>query len=178
MTPTEQLEQEHRLIMESLAVAATMAAYLRGGRSVAREDVLDFIGFTRDFADGFHHAGEEQVLFPWMEARGGGMVSMPLSCMRAEHEVGRELLASIRHAADSLPGTAAALADLLTLLVGHLGNHIRKEDRILFSMASQLGEDDPDLVEDFRKVRADAAAIERRYRRLVERLAELYPPAG
>lgn len=177
MTPTDQLRREHTLILEALVVAGTMAAFLRLGRRVAREDVLDFVAFIRDFADGFHHAGEEQVLFPWMEARGGGAVAMPLGCMRAEHEVGREMLASIQQATDGLPGTAAALADLLTLFVGHLGAHIRKEDMVLFPLASGLGEDEPNLVEDFRKVRADAAEIERLHRRLVERLAGRYPPA-
>lgn len=178
LNPTDQLRREHALILEALAIAKTMAARLRTGQAVEQEDLRAFVEFIRDFADNFHHAGEEEALFPWMAARGGGMVAMPLSCMHAEHEAGRRMLASIDESTDGLPATAGALADLLTLFVSHLEAHIRKEDMVIFPMASQFGEDDPALREAFQQARPDATGMEGHYQGVVDRLGERYTPVG
>lgn len=90
-----------------------------------------------------HHKREEEVLFPELEARG---VTGPPMIMRTEHE---ELRAK-KHELHELIGAyaelrpeefKAKLTDVGSFLVGHLRDHIFKEDRILYPTAMAVIED-------------------------------------
>jgi hemerythrin-like domain-containing protein len=104
--------------------------------------VLDFV---RNFADRCHHAKEENLLFPAMEAGGFSPEAGPTAVMRSEHDEGR---GHVRTMAESLEPAGAGDAAVLRRFAEHgrafielLGTHITKEDQILYTMANQVMSD-------------------------------------
>jgi hemerythrin-like domain-containing protein len=97
--------------------------------------------FFVEFADHWHHAKEEDVLFPAMEAAGVHRESGPIGCMLEEHDEARRLVASVRDAIARFgAGDARAVAEIHrdgTLYIALLRAHIRKENEILFVMAER-----------------------------------------
>jgi DUF438 domain-containing protein len=90
-----------------------------------------------------HHQREEQVLFPAIEARG---VSGPPQIMRTEHEQMRQRKQELKALADNV-GTMdfgvfkERLARAVGFLVPVLGDHIAKENNILYPAAKQVIDD-------------------------------------
>ena len=124
--PMRELVEEHTVIKRAIALVPRLTADLAAGVSDTRrrqlQDVLDFI---RNFADRFHHAKEEDLLFPYFFDAGE-----IIATMHAEHETGRSLVrASVAALA---AGDGAALAKNLTAYGALLTEHIRKEDEILY----------------------------------------------
>lgn len=87
-----------------------------------------------------HHQREEEVLFPELERRG---LMGPTQVMRAEHQ---ELRVQKKHLKDLAEGVSAGnfslfkrqLAPEALGLVSYLGDHIDKENNILYPMAVQV----------------------------------------
>ncbi|HEY1340204.1 MAG TPA: hemerythrin domain-containing protein [Bryobacteraceae bacterium] len=139
MHPTDILSQEHRRIEARLdALEREIAAAERGGpfRRVFFEEALDFF---RDFADGLHHAKEENLLFPRMAERGVPVEGGPIGVMLSEHEQGRAYLRAVRENLDAAErGDRTALRQVFGNAAGYIGllrAHIQKEDNILFRIA-------------------------------------------
>ncbi len=87
-----------------------------------------------------HHQREEQVLFPAIEARG---VSGPPQVMRMEHEQMRERKQELKTLADNVGNMDFAafkerLGQAVEFLVPVLGDHIAKENNILYPAAKQV----------------------------------------
>jgi hemerythrin-like domain-containing protein len=134
--PVTDLMNDHRLI------EAVMTAVERKLSSEA-EFPASFLGQALDFfveyADRFHHAKEEDALFPALAGRGVPVEGGPIGMMLYEHTLGRKLLSDIRKnlpAADQGDEEAcAAIRDRASQYIGLLRNHIWKEDNVLFRMA-------------------------------------------
>jgi hemerythrin-like domain-containing protein len=140
-TPTDVLREEHVVILRLLEALEAAAA-----RPVPEGWWEQAVALVRGFADGSHHAREEQHLFPAMVRCGVPSPGGPVDVMLMEHEEGRRLVARI---AAGDPGTrAGAVRDYVRLLRAH----IDKENGILFPMA--------DAVLDERDVRTLAEAFE------------------
>lgn len=100
------------------------------------------LDFFRNFADGCHHAKEEDELFPRLERAGVPRDGGPIGCMLSDHAQGRELLQTVAanlDAAESGNSDAAArvrraAAQYLSMLT----QHIQKEDNVLFVIAEQV----------------------------------------
>ena len=107
MTPTDVLKQEHRVIEQVLACLAVLADRADAGR-LDPGDARQAIDFLQVFADRCHHAKEENVLFPRMEARGFSRERGPTGVMLHEHELGRQairaMLAALNAARAPRPG--------------------------------------------------------------------------
>lgn len=82
-----------------------------------------------------HFTVEEEALFPFL-ARHLGTEGGPLAVMNAEHASFRERLRKLRAAVAA--GDANAQRACTIELVALLRAHIRKEDGVLFPMASRL----------------------------------------
>ena len=124
--PLRELVEEHTVIKRVLALLPRLAAGLDAGVSDGRrlqiQAVLDFV---RNFADRFHHAKEEELLFPLFAEAGEIMAAM-----RTEHEIGR---GHVRAATAALAsGDGATVAAQLVAYGALLTEHIRKEDEILY----------------------------------------------
>lgn len=126
-TPTDVLREEHVVILRLLEALEAAAA-----RPVPEGWWEQAVALVRGFADGSHHAREEQHLFPAMVRCGVPSPGGPVDVMLMEHEEGRRLVARI---AAGDPGTrAGAVRDYVRLLRAH----IDKENGILFPLAEAV----------------------------------------
>ena len=179
MRPTEILMHEHRVIEQVLDCLDAMAARCTQEGRVDGEAALQAIDFFRHFADGCHHAKEENQLFPMMEARGFDAHSGPTAVMRHEHVQGRSLIAAMEAAVPrASEGHGDARSAWLTAArqySGMLRAHIEKEDHCLFPMADRglLPADVDDLARQFEAVERDhiGPGVHERYLRLADTLA-------
>jgi hemerythrin-like domain-containing protein len=98
--------------------------------------MVDF--FTR-FADGFHHAKEEALLFPALAEQGIPVEDGPVGCMTSEHERGRALLGEVEQSAQALDigneRSRRKFVEAARAYILLLADHIRKEDEVLFTIA-------------------------------------------
>jgi len=181
VTPTQELRNEHRIILKVLdAAEREIDAIARTGK--VREDfVLKLLDFVRNFADACHHAKEEKRLFVKMSERGMPLNAGPLAVMLHEHEEGRRL---VKAAADALPsallGDKRALQALKDGLAGYvdlLRAHIGKEDNILYPMADKMltAEDQKTLAEAFERVETveTGTGVHEKYHKLADELAQV-----
>jgi hemerythrin-like domain-containing protein len=146
MSAIEVLMDEHRVIERALA---TLTAYARGvanGADLPRPDLAGLVSFLREYADAHHHGKEEDILFRAMVDNGMPEDSGPLAVMLSEHTEGRRLTGVL---AELAVGEAEWDMDerrrLLFAATGYarlLGEHIQKEDRVLYPMARHMLPDD------------------------------------
>lgn len=182
MQSTEILMHEHRVIEQTLGCLEAIADEALETNTLDRFAAGEALDFFRRFADGCHHAKEEQCLFPMLEAKGFPPDDGPTAVMRSEHEQGRKHIRSMAKAAeDAAPGNrdaiqrfayhARAYAELLR-------SHISKEDHCLFPMSDRaLTEQDQEtLAEAFARLEHEdmGAGTHEKYLEIADNLAERF----
>lgn len=117
-----------------------MAKRLETGGELPRADAVAIVEFVTLYADGLHHAKEEQVLFPALEEEGMPRAGGPIAVMLMEHERGREYVAGMRSALGALADRngKAAFAHAASGFADLLEHHIAKENMVLFAMADRM----------------------------------------
>lgn len=139
MKPTDILKEEHRAIERALDVLEKSAVKVGFGEKVLPEVFRGTIRFLQQFADGCHHAKEEDLLFPALERSGFSRDSGPVAVMLTEHEEGRFHVRALAQAIDRLeqhdPEAPSLISRHATAFASLLRSHILKEDHILFVMA-------------------------------------------
>lgn len=155
------LMAEHRLIGEVLGSLETCVLEVKGGLSLERPVVGDYVAFIRGFADAYHHGKEEDLLFEKMTECGFSRETGPLRVMLEEHRIGRLHAAALAEVAEAAgPATRGEGEAFLRHGEGYvslLRSHIQKEDRILYPMAVQaMGPTELDWLE------TEFASFERR----------------
>lgn len=140
MKSTDILVEEHNVILKALAVLGVLADRGARGEPVAREQVERLVTFFREFADRFHHAKEENELFPYMVSCGMPRNAGPIAVMLHEHDQGRALVGRMAESASSLdsPEGRGRFADAARGFEDLLSHHIMKENEILFPMGARL----------------------------------------
>jgi hemerythrin-like domain-containing protein len=136
-TATQNLENDHDYILRLTDVMLAMVKC----QSVKIEHFEMVISLIKNFADGSHHAKEENYLFPLMGAKGYSPEHGPVAVMLHEHEQGRNF---VKGAVDAIlelkKGNSYALQTIYDNMKGYahlLKSHIDKENNILFRMADQ-----------------------------------------
>jgi len=131
--PLHELVDEHTNIKRALALLPVFAELIRRELdSNLATDVALAIEFVRQYADKFHHAKEEDILFTYFDAQ-----SDILKVMHKEHEIGRQHVRSALAALEM--GNATGVIEHLSAYGALLTEHIKKEDEILYPwMNSQL----------------------------------------
>lgn len=141
MQATDILSSEHRVIEQVIVALDAAADRIDAGGEVRPGFFIDAARFIRDYADGYHHAKEEGVLFTAMARAGMPTEQGPIGVMLYEHERARELTAGLaaaaRRFADGDAGMADTVTDYARSYAELLTQHIFKEDNILFPMAGQ-----------------------------------------
>jgi hemerythrin-like domain-containing protein len=181
---TQALVEEHRLILRVLALLERQAALTSEGGGTGYRFYLDAVDFIRNYADRFHHAKEEDVLFEALVANGMPRQNSPVAAMLMEHDQGRAFVKGMETAATAAlagdTGQNNIIAENAQGYLNLLREHIGREDDILYPLAERvLPERVRDAILDGYRLAEERspAGFEARYRELVERYeAEL--PAG
>ncbi|NLP01389.1 MAG: hypothetical protein GX089_02760 [Fibrobacter sp.] len=156
--PIRELVIEHTVIKDFLASIPSLLESRSNHDLIAKG-----IDFIRNYADAFHHAKEEKILFGYFDSD-----SDIIKSFITEHETGREYVREARRSLEkddwvSLEKNLTAYRDLLT-------EHIKKEDEILYPWMNrslsdtQIGQ----LFSRFQDVNAEFSSVTGEYRAFVE----------
>jgi len=144
-TATQNLENDHVYILRLIDVMEKMV--LNCATDTAHMELV--VNLIKTYADGFHHAKEEQVLFPLLEEKGFSKVHGPVAVMLHEHVEGREFVKGISQRIDVYKaGNVSALPEIYQYMQGYvdlLREHINKENNVLFKLADKALSSDEQL---------------------------------
>jgi hemerythrin-like domain-containing protein len=172
---TQRLKDEHQLILRMLALLEKNARLTEEGSFHEYRFYLDGVDFIRNYADRFHHAKEEDILFEALVENGMPRQNSPVAAMLMEHDEGRAYVRALEEAATkALDGETGQDEAIVANAMGYLEllrEHISKEDGILYPLAERLiPEDKRDaIVEGYHEAEQKTAqGLEEHYRRIVE----------
>lgn len=144
-TATQNLENDHVYIIRLIDVMEKMV--LNCATDTAHMEMV--VNLIKTYADGFHHAKEEKVLFPLLVEKGFSNNQGPVSVMLHEHVEGREFVKGISERIDVYKaGNISALPEIYQYMQGYadlLRAHIGKENNVLFRMADKALSNDEQL---------------------------------
>ncbi len=156
-TATQNLENDHVHILRLCDVIEAMVEK-QSNDTGHFELVIDLI---RNFADGMHHAKEEDLLFPLMGEKGFSPENGPVAVMLHDHEEGRNYVRGADEGIQEFKnGNANALQTIYGNMVGYaqlLQAHIDKENNILFRMADNAftNDEQQNLLAEFARVESN-----------------------
>lgn len=172
---SSKLVQEHRLILRMLDLLEKNARLLEKGESVDYRFFLDGIDFIRNYADRFHHAKEEDVLFEALVKNGMPREHSPVAAMLVEHDLGRAYVRGMEEAAVRAlagePGQEPVIVENALGYLTLLREHIAKEDQILYPLAERVLPEEARgaILEGYQRAEAAAEGVEASYLAVVER---------
>ena len=180
MTATTALRSEHDHILAMIACLRAACAAAENADGFDAETFQTGLDFIRNYADAWHHAKEEEHLFPALEAAGMPRDSGPIAVMLHEHVMGRSYVRKIAdHLEEATHRNAGAQSTVLNYTLAYanlLTGHIQKENGILFNMADQilLPEDHERLEQDYQTAipRGATAETGAHYEAIVARLCQ------
>lgn len=172
---TRALVDEHKLILRMIALLEKNAQRTAAGDYSNWQFYLDGVDFIRNYADRFHHAKEEDVLFAALVTNGMPRENSPVAAMLMEHDQGRAYVRAMESAAlearKGVAGQEAAIAENGLAYAALLRDHIAKEDDILYPLAERVIPEAmrEGIVGGYLKAEAESdAGFSERYRLLVE----------
>lgn len=181
MRPTEELRQEHRVILTMLEAGERKIGQLKTTGGIGRDEINEMLDFFVNFIDRCHHTKEEKHLFKTMIARGGAASKALITVLLREHEEERRRL---KVAVESLsrvnrkagPGPIKALEENISAYFGLIRTHIEKEDNQLYPEAESIlsAEEQDGLGQVFRKVELEEVgeAVHEKYDRMAQRFSQ------
>ncbi len=179
-TPTEDLVNEHEVILRMLRVMEKASDELRKGGDVDPGLWKGASDFLQNFVDRCHHTKEERHLFPALVERGVSGEVGPIAVMLREHEDGRAHTKRLRALSASSPSkkTNEGISKTVVAYVDLLSMHIRKENGVLFPLANQVltPEDLKRLEASFEEVEENVMGpgVHERYHRMIGEWTEKY----
>lgn len=140
--PIAILIDEHKMIIRVVEALRVFAENMEDGWEVEEDTLNEIIEFMRLFAQKWHHAKEEDVLFPALIKRGVPATGCPLIHLKNEHKKSNDYVANLVHSMEihrmsSVEGWADVIQGLKNLY-SHYPNHIWKEENMLFPMANRI----------------------------------------
>ncbi len=137
-TATHNLENDHVYILRLIEVMESMTV----SENLNPDDVDKVIFLIRNFADGLHHAKEENLLFPKMVEKGYSFEMGPVAVMMHEHADGRNFVKgmaenNLKLRSGDMGASEAVMANM-TRYAELLRAHISKENNVLFKMADNV----------------------------------------
>ena len=133
MKPTKILSEEHKNIIKIIGALNKECDSLESGNQLDKEFFKKAVDFIKNYADKFHHAKEEDILFK--EFNKSQSHCNPTEQMLYEHDLGRNFVKGMEQASkennkEKLMENARGYSQLLQ-------EHIYKEDNILYPMADE-----------------------------------------
>ena len=137
MDSTEILKKEHERILLVVDALETKCENFESEKKVDKDFFRKSIDFIRNYADKFHHAKEEDILFKEFvkSAEKEEVHCNPVEQMLYEHDLGRDFVKGIENGLDEhddekIIKNARGYIQLIR-------EHIFKEEGILYSMADE-----------------------------------------
>jgi len=171
---TQVMVNEHKLILRMIALVEKNTELMEQGKFRNWQFYLDAVDFIRNYADHFHHAKEEDVLFVELVKNGMPEKQSPIEAMHMEHDQGRAYVRNMEDAAqkalDGEPGQASVIAENAKGYAALLRGHIEKEDDILYPLAERILPEEvrSRILAAYNQAEAKTPELEGKYRRLVE----------
>lgn len=171
---TRVMVDEHKLILRMIALVEKNTELLEQGNFRNWQFYFDTVEFIRNYADRFHHAKEEDVLFIELIKNGMPEKQSPIEAMHMEHDQGRAHVRAIEEAAqkalDGESGQAEIIAENAKGYAALLRGHIEKEDDILYPLAERVLPEGvrARMLEAYGRAEAKTPDLEEKYRQLVE----------
>ena len=136
MKPTKILSDEHKNILKIVNILADECKSLEQ-KAIDKDFFEKVIDFIRNYADKFHHAKEEEILFKEFckSAKNGEIHCNPVEQMLIEHDMGRQFVKGMESALSR--NDKKGLIENARGYIGLIQEHIFKEDNILYPMADE-----------------------------------------
>jgi hemerythrin-like domain-containing protein len=172
--PTEDLKNEHEVIVKMLGVMERGYGMMREGKDVDPELWKGASEFLENFVDRCHHTKEEKHLFPTMMERGVSGEVGPIAVMMREHDDGRAHAKKLRSLIKSSPTKKKneGISKAVRAYVDLLSMHIRKENGVLFPLADLVltPADQKELEASFEEVEENVMGpgVHEKYHRMIE----------
>ena len=131
------LSNEHKNILELIKILERKSEDIERGGEIEKIFFVRAINFIRNYADKFHHAKEEDILFKEFSkcAEKGCVHCNPTEQMLHEHDLGRGFVKSMEEGIKE--NNKEKLIKGLRGYCQLLKEHIYKEDNILYPMADE-----------------------------------------
>ena len=171
---TQVMVDEHKLILRMIALVEKNTELLEQGKFRNWQFYLDAVDFIRNYADRFHHAKEEDVLFTELIKNGMPEKQSPIEAMHMEHDQGRAFVRAMEEAAqkalDGEVGQALIVAENAKGYATLLRGHIEKEDGILYPLAERVLPEEVRgrMLNAYDRAEGKTPGLEDKYRKLVE----------
>jgi hemerythrin-like domain-containing protein len=172
----ETLEEEHKLISRVVRLLPEVRRDVETG-TVDEHVLSDIIQFFSEFTNGFHHAKEEDQLFPILVQQGVSPKGCPLGALTFEHQQGHSLMiglnAAVRRYQEGDSEAIKTISEILKNMAELYTDHIWKEDYLLLPMSEKVlsGTDREALAKDFAGVQEKFGSdFLEQYESIVERL--------
>ncbi|MBT3690005.1 hemerythrin [bacterium] len=134
------LSEEHQNILKVINDLLKECDTLESKNELNLEFFNKTIDFIINYADKFHHAKEEDILFIELNKEGVQMPCNPIEQMLHEHELGRNYINELKKQIDE--NNIEKIIENSRGYASLLQEHIYKEDNILYPMAEEaLSED-------------------------------------
>lgn len=132
-TALNMLSDEHKNILNIAGAMQKECEKIEAGKNIDADFFKKAIAFIRNYADKFHHAKEEDILFK--ELNKSEMHCNPMQQMLYEHDMGRNFIKELESGVkennrQKVIENAVGYAQLIQ-------EHIFKEDSILYPMADE-----------------------------------------
>lgn len=172
LSVTALLSEEHQYILKVISAVEQECTTMENQIVINDSFWPAIIDFVQNYADHFHHAKEEEILFKEMCRDDVPLPCNPVQQMLYEHEQGRKFVRQLVTALEN-----KVLANILDNARNYamlLRSHIHKEDNILYPMADQaLGQDIQDkMLAAFKQVETEKfpADLKEKYQNFANKL--------
>ncbi len=161
----QKLVDEHKLIKRLVALIPKQVEQLDLELSECREQVLAMVDFIRSFADKYHHAKEEDILFKYFDEN-----LDIIQIMYEDHTSARNHVKAIVEGVEKKDN--ASVKEHLAAYHELLPEHIKREDEILYTWmdrnlsTTQVGE----LFSKFMQVDNAGPGVQEKYETYVEQV--------
>ena len=168
------LADEHQNILKVIDALSDECNNLDVGKEINKDFLTKAIDFIRNYADRFHHAKEEDILFKEFvkcaEQEGSCVHCNPVEQMLSEHDQGREFVKEMEQGL--IKNNKEKVIEGIRGYTSLLKEHIFKEDNILYPMADESldKKTEETMLKKFEKVEKERSADKRKYLAFVKSL--------
>lgn len=139
------LSEEHQTILKAISVILRECVEIENGKELNVAFFQKAIDFIKNYADRFHHAKEEDILFKAMLENVDCMHCNPIPVMLHEHDEGRNYVKGMETGISE--NNSRKIIENARGYCMLLQQHIYKEDNVLYPMAEEaLTDEQKELV--------------------------------